>query len=298
LFEIPRTEQRTPSSWMDLDKENKQPNHDNVIHYHHHRHSAPRFRKSSYNKNHPRSRHNSNRVSVSIEERDENNNIVINKNDVVEEPVQDLKLNTNWTVYYMQKKIGKNEQIDSADWAQRTHKIAEFGTVTKFWQIINHLPAPHNLFSINGPSIMIFRNSIQPEWDDPENENGGIWKITLSHRSMKEHKYDKTIISRLWYELLVSVVGESLVEDPFTMSLITGIIVARKNSEDRIQIWTKNSENAEKQLEIGNAVKSVLKIDYSSVIEYHSHAMAKVKKNWSKAGDDSLYRLPSMRPEF
>jgi len=283
---------------MDLDKENKQPNYDNVTPYHHYKNSAPRFRKQSYNKSLPRSRHNSNRFSVSIEKRDENNNIIDDKNNGDEEPVPDLKLNTSWTVYYMQKKIGKNEPIDSADWAQRTHKIAEFDTVTKFWQVVNHLPAPHNLFSINGPSIMIFRNSIQPEWDDPENENGGIWKLTLSHRTMKEHKYDKTIISRLWYELLVSVVGESLVDDPSTMSLVTGIIVARKNSEDRIQIWTKNSKDADRQLAIGQAVKSVLKIDYSSVIEYHSHAIAKVKKNWSKAGDDSLYRLPPMRPDF
>lgn len=294
LFEYPKSSQQqfSPTS-MDLDKENKQPSYDNQQ-----KEFAPRFRTFK-----SRSRHNSNRYSVSSEKRDENNNFV-NANPLVQEPTEKLtepvkitcdpKLNTKWSVYYMQKKIGKNEHVEDGTWANRTHKIAEFDTVTNFWQICNHLPAPHQLVCINDPSIMIFRGDIRPEWEDIENSNGGVWKLTLTEKSLRGNTKD-SMLSRLWYELLLTVIGETLLDNPHYMNLVNGVIIARKNREDRIHIWTKDAENADAQLAIGRAIKSCLNLGTAYPLEYHQHTVQMAKKNWSKAADDSKYRLPSTR---
>lgn len=47
----------------------------------------------------------------------------------------------------------------------------------------------------------LFKNGVSPTWEDPVNKNGGKWMVRLK----------KGLSSRLWEELVLAIIGESIV---------------------------------------------------------------------------------------
>ena len=75
------------------------------------------------------------------------------------------------------------------DWSKKVQPICEFSTVEEFWQYFNHIPRPGKVFfdgeskASVGPSnkvideLSIFKKGIKPEWEDPQNRDGGCFYI-------------------------------------------------------------------------------------------------------------------------
>ena len=62
--------------------------------------------------------------------------------------------------------------MSDQDWENRVQKIGSFDSVQLFWRYWNNLPFSQLPV---GSSMRVFKTGIEPNWDDPKNENGGKW---------------------------------------------------------------------------------------------------------------------------
>merc|ERR1712113_1150597 len=88
---------------------------------------------------------------------------------------------------------------------------------------------PHSI-----DAIMIFRDGISPEWEDPANANGGHFQIQLKPQTAAGQ------IDEYWNNLVLALVGESF----DCSSMITGVRLVDKLSGKgkvtdaiRVELW-------------------------------------------------------------
>lgn len=177
-------------------------------------------------------------------------------NDENEEMLKkDLPLRYSWAIW---EQIMQSSD-KSAQYSDATHKVSSFSSVQEFWKLWNHMPQPSELLEQRRivreqpdglhviDAIMIFRDGIRPEWEDPLNANGGHFQFQLKPSSGGGQ------IDEFWNNLVLGIVGATI--EPANM--ITGIRLVDKLSGPRaanvirLEIWFTNMED--------NAAVSALK---------------------------------------
>ena len=167
-------------------------------------------------------------------------------------------LASKWTMYYRVNKA------KSAEWKDlETTQLASVYSIESFWQILNHLITPSKMKKRIGPNLMFFRESIKPAWEDEKNQGGGMWGIIL-----RDPKQRFQLLDKIWFESLLACVGETLTFG----ELVNGVVIQRRQKEDRIQLWTREAANQDIQYSIGQHYKSLLNLDDSVEICYTKHA--------------------------
>ena len=80
----------------------------------------------------------------------------------------------------------------------------------------------------------VFREGVEPKWEDPMNENGGEWYF---RRGMQLDKFDE-----FWEEIVLAMIGEVL--DPGTEE-ICGVRIVDKSRDNRrayrLEVWFRNA---------------------------------------------------------
>lgn len=167
------------------------------------------------------------------------------KDDVLK---KELPLKYTWVVWeqIMQASDGKTAQYSDA-----THKVAPFSTVQDFWKLWNHMPQPSELLDQKRmvreqpdglhviDAIMIFRENVRPEWEDPMNATGGHFQFQLKPQTGGGQ------IDEYWNNLVLGMIGSTI--EPANM--ITGIRLVDKLSGPRmangirIEVWFSDYEN-------------------------------------------------------
>jgi len=132
------------------------------------------------------------------------------------------------------------EQMSSGGYA--TKKIVSFSTAQDFWAVWNGVPQPSELLDgkrfmrdqLAIDALMIFRDGIAPEWEDPANDNGGHFQIQLKPPSGGAQ------IDEYWNNLVLAMIGETLDGG----DMITGVRLVDKLSLRgkptdciRIEVW-------------------------------------------------------------
>ncbi|KAJ9462079.1 Eukaryotic translation initiation factor 4E-1 [Diplonema papillatum] len=117
---------------------------------------------------------------------------------------------------------------------QIEHEIA---TVQDFWVCYLELPKPSQLEE-KKQGFILCRNGVNPEWEDPEMKNGGVWNYVVSSKSCDD----------FWKYALMAAIGQGFV----TANLEADEIVAVQNDIQiqgpsntktiRIKIWHKRLE--------------------------------------------------------
>ena len=74
-----------------------------------------------------------------------------------------------------------------------------FDTVEDFWACYHHVQLPSKLPM--GSDYMLFKDGIQPKWEDEQNRDGGKWAIET------DKKY-RPHLDGTWLETLLAVIGE------------------------------------------------------------------------------------------
>lgn len=170
------------------------------------------------------------------------------------EPIEELPLQNSWKFYYIN---GDNQ--GRGEWNADRIEIATIGTVDYFWAVVNRSQLPHKLKVKH--DYMFFKDGILPEWEDPANKGGGLWKIIIPNKMRHDH------LDRLWYELLLSLIGEMYGE---LSDDVCGAYLQRRQKEDRIQLWIRPTSR-ENILEIGKILKDKLGLSENSPIDYFPH---------------------------
>ncbi|PWN22671.1 eukaryotic translation initiation factor 4E [Microstroma glucosiphilum] len=126
-------------------------------------------------------------------------------------------------------------------WGEDLNKVVTFDSVEEFWGLYNNIIPPSEL--PQKANYYLFKEGIQPAWEDPANANGGKWSIQLPRDKSRKD------IDKLWLYTMLSAIGETLETTPTSPNsedlseLITGVIMSARSNFYRIAIWTRKSDD-------------------------------------------------------
>ncbi|XP_033369662.1 eukaryotic translation initiation factor 4E isoform X2 [Parus major] len=159
-----------------------------------------------------------------------------------------------WALWFF-----KNDK--SKTWQANLRLISKFDTVEDFWALYNHIQLSSNLMP--GCDYSLFKDGIEPMWEDEKNKRGGRWLITLNKQQRRSD------LDRFWLETLLCLIGESF--DDYSDD-VCGAVVNVRTKGDKIAIWTTECENRDAVTHIGRVYKERLGLPPKIVIGYQSHA--------------------------
>ncbi|CAO2614326.1 Eukaryotic translation initiation factor 4E [Lemmus lemmus] len=132
--------------------------------------------------------------------------------------------------------------------------------------LYNHIQLSSNLMP--GCDYSLFKDGIEPIWEDEKNKRGGRWLITLNKQQRQSD------LDRFWLETLLCLIGESF--DDYSDD-VCGAVVNVRAKGDKIAIWTTECENRDAVTHIGRVYKERLGLPPKIVIGYQSHANTATK---------------------
>jgi len=174
-------------------------------------------------------------------------------------------LQNRWTLWY----DNPGKKTNSANWGASLKRVVTFDTVEDFWRIFNNIRPASKL--VLGSNYHLFKEHIEPKWEDKENAKGGQWVAPCKG---KREQLDK-----MWLWAVLACIGESFEDD----GEICGVIVSVRKTGDRLALWTKSSNNELAQKRIGTQFKKVLELPDNLTIGFTPHADSMKSGSRSKA---------------
>lgn len=102
-------------------------------------------------------------------------------------------LEHTWTLWF-----DNPSQRTLDTYGQSLKTVYTFSTVEDFWRLYNNLLPPSRLN--HGTDFHLFKQGIEPKWEDANCEKGGKWLFTLSRERNKD-------IDAIWEELVRSALA-------------------------------------------------------------------------------------------
>lgn len=139
-----------------------------------------------------------------------------------------MPLHGTWTLFYDNPRLAP----EGTDWKDNLKVCGHFDNAEDFWRIFNNVK-PSSAMALNS-NYHLFRQGIQPMWEDPANVNGGKFVLTIPKKDSKNGRCDEW-----WLYTVLAMIGE-------TMDLhgdqVAGAVVSIRKSQDRIALWLKSSD--------------------------------------------------------
>eukprot|EP00252_Welwitschia_mirabilis_P018251 TRINITY_DN4055_c0_g1_i2.p1 TRINITY_DN4055_c0_g1~~TRINITY_DN4055_c0_g1_i2.p1 ORF type:complete len:198 (-),score=30.83 TRINITY_DN4055_c0_g1_i2:141-734(-) len=177
------------------------------------------------------------------------------------ETEQSLHVLENAWTFWFDNPSAKSRNAGAA-WGSSMRKIYTFNTVEDFWNLYNNLFLPSKL--PNGADFHMFKDGIEPKWEDPICAHGGKWTYTNTR--------GRFVLDQIWLNSLLAMIGEQFDEG----DEICGVVVSVRPRQDKIALWTKSATNEAVQMSIGRQWKEVL--DGNEKIQYIFHEDSKKEK--------------------
>ncbi|KAL0491366.1 translation initiation factor 4E [Acrasis kona] len=154
-------------------------------------------------------------------------------------------LERNWSLWF-DNPSGRNRSC--------VKLVYTFDTVESFWSVYDNIKKPSSLSK--GTNYRLFKEGIEPKWEDPQNAIGGALQFTV-----------KGNIDDQWLDLQLATIGENFTH----IDAICGINVSLRKAGNRVEIWTKNSKDEDVTRSIAQEMKQVLDIGIDETISFKSH---------------------------
>jgi hypothetical protein len=179
----------------------------------------------------------------------------------MENPAPHLPLQHQWTFYLHYPTYNLDAQFYSD---QAYERLGDFSSVQDFWNILECLPKPSDIFSqrdpakrivrskVNGRTLEafgLFKTGVKPEWEFPLNMKGG-------HLEFRDD-IPLEVVDRIWYETLLGIVGEVLEGG---RDIVGARIVDKsktKKTEFRLEIWLATTDETIRE-EISHNIMTAL----------------------------------------
>ncbi|KAM8710992.1 hypothetical protein ACLKA7_017602 [Drosophila subpalustris] len=177
-----------------------------------------------------------------------------------------------WTLWYLENDRTKH-------WKDMLNEITQIDSIETFWSLYYTIKTPSELKI--GSDYYMFKQGIQPMWEDEANIKGGRWLFTVG-------KSSKDALDRIWLDILLMMVGESFEY----ASEICGAVVNIRAKSNKISVWTANGTNELAVLEIGFKLKTLLHLQSHNLqYQLHSDAMSKINSGVRSISVCSRLRL-------
>jgi len=169
-------------------------------------------------------------------------------------------LHGRWTIWYDNPSLAPK----GSDWKENLKKQGTFSSIESFWSIWNNLK-PASQISISS-NYSIFREGIEPSWEDPTNRDGGKFVLTLPKKDSRSGRCDE-----YWLFTVLAVIGETL--DATGGDQVNGAVVSIRKSQDRIALWLKGDpgKSAEMIMTVGMRWKKALNLSQKQMLRYQMH---------------------------
>lgn len=164
-------------------------------------------------------------------------------------------LEHSWTLWF-DNPTGRQKQ---ATWGQTLRSVYTFSTVEDFWCLYNNIVSPSRL--IHGTDFHLFKEGIEPKWEDPKCAKGGKWTFFVPKGN------GRASLDDFWLNLLLAMIGEQFAEP----SEICGAVVSVRQKQDRIALWTRNADKEAIQVVLGKQFKSVLSCEEGTRLGFMVH---------------------------
>lgn len=106
----------------------------------------------------------------------------------------------------------------------------------------------------------IYYLDTRPLWED--NPEGGIFTINFNNKRHLD-------VNQKWESIILTFIGEQF---GTASDYVYGISYLSKKSDDRFNIWTKNSSDEESKMKVAEKVKKIWGLPSSENFEYQSNA--------------------------
>jgi len=168
-------------------------------------------------------------------------------------------LENEWAFWYDKRPLAAKRARGEKDaYESNLRPLGSFRTVEDFWRYYNHMVKPSKMD--NNSNYHLFKHGIKPMWEDSANSKGGKWIISMKGG-------EKTNLDTYWENICLAMVGETLdIGDE-----ITGGVVSRRKTGDRIAIWTRNRDDEEGIMTIGRHIRKIAGIPSNLPLQYQSH---------------------------
>ncbi|XP_069811311.1 eukaryotic translation initiation factor 4E-like [Dendropsophus ebraccatus] len=187
-------------------------------------------------------------VNIQKEEKTETGQEIVNPGPYIKHPLQHT-----WTMWWYENVKGKT-------WQANLRLISKVDTIEDFWALYYHIKLPSTLKP--GCDYSLFKDGIEPMWEDEKNKRGGRWLLTLN---IWQRTKD---LDRLWLDTLMCLIGESFGGHG---NEVCGAVVNVRRKGYKIAVWTTDCDNTEAIIHIGSVYKERLGLSPEVGIVYHSH---------------------------
>ncbi|KAK1937306.1 putative translation initiation factor E4 [Babesia divergens] len=166
-----------------------------------------------------------------------------------------LTLKNKWVIW--EQIVKKDDQRHASDYKGHTKPLVSFDSVQKpevvinrqsFWNLWFNIPQPSELSTtkrlarecVDGTehfvdAIMLFRQDIQPMWEDPLNQDGGHFDYRFRPNDVTQLTVDE-----YWNNIVLGLVGSSIPQGEFINGVRLVDKLASKYPVIRIEVWFKN----------------------------------------------------------
>eukprot|EP00088_Acartia_fossae_P058710 TRINITY_DN6911_c0_g1_i1.p1 TRINITY_DN6911_c0_g1~~TRINITY_DN6911_c0_g1_i1.p1 ORF type:complete len:239 (-),score=63.48 TRINITY_DN6911_c0_g1_i1:129-845(-) len=162
-------------------------------------------------------------------------------------------LQNAWTLWFF-----KNDK--SRTWEENQRPIITVTTVEDFWSLYNHVEVASRLPV--GADYSLFKEGIFPDWEDPRNQEGGRWIISLDKKT-KQH-----LLDTYWLEILFYLIGEHADQHAYQ---VNGAVVNIRARTDKLAVWLADASQSESIMKIGRELKERLDITGNNMIGFNVH---------------------------
>jgi translation initiation factor 4E len=173
-------------------------------------------------------------------------------------------LQNKWSLWY--DNPGKKATV--ATWGDQLKRIVTFDSVEDFWRVYNNIKPASGLQP--GSNYHLFKETIEPKWEDPHNSKGGKWIITVPIKNRRD------LLDQIWLYSILACIGEALEYS----DEVCGIVVSVRKQQDRLQLWTQDANNEVAIKAIGRHLKATLELPENFILGYQNHSDS-LKRNSS-----------------
>jgi len=183
-------------------------------------------------------------------------------------------LKHSWTFWCLD--VGR-----SSNWEECLVPLNTFRYVEDFWALFHHLATINEISC--GADYMMFKEGIQPKWEDARNRSGGRWMIKLEPQNRAEE-----INHQAWIELLLLLIGDGIEGDN---GKVTGAVCNVRRMCDKLSLWMADCGDESSVVCAGEAFQAALQHwQFRQPFRFERHVDVETKTG-SQA--KALYTLPS-----
>lgn len=156
---------------------------------------------------------------------------------------------TFWLTFFNKSKDKQLEEFED-----NLKPLGSFSTAEGFWDMYQHMKRPHAL--PRGSEFFLFKAGIKPLWEEPANEGGGRFFISVKR---------STMANKMWEDLLLAF----LLVDA-THHAINGVVLNVRTSEVFMSVWTAALQETE-TARYRTWIKNALDLPVEQIIDYKKH---------------------------